>query len=288
VQQAVDKAIAEQVCKKNVVGPQSKSAVQKKDLKDMGVQLRLKALTSKGVLAVATRVSIKLREIKQDEAKAAETDVMKAAAQRRIILRNYEDRVVRSLIHWTYCGGNLTYDNAEHLYFLLLSSLLGHTLTLSHRYALRGLATHLGMKALSQQCLGKLAEETEATINFALAEGLTLQHLLGWGIDVEPAQGEGEKSSPQDNTVQVVFQHVLKDNKPPQRLVNLVVQALAKHLDVELWAHLEHMISHRMSMNLNKAMIMRRQVKTEDGDRVSVKSESMSAGDESVLFASNE
>jgi len=112
----VDDIIADQVTKRNVVASGSKTALQKKELKGVGLQLRLQGLSSRGVCAVVEGLSDKLRDIKYEERIAAQTSVVKAAAQHRIILRNAEDRVVRSLIQWTYCQGVLNYDDAEHLY----------------------------------------------------------------------------------------------------------------------------------------------------------------------------
>ena len=105
----MDEVIIEQVTKRN-------ATIQKKDLKGMGIQPRLQGLQSKGVLVVTQQLSNKLREIKFKEREAAKSSVEKAAAQRRIILPDFEDRVVRSLVHWTYCQGSLSYDDAEHLY----------------------------------------------------------------------------------------------------------------------------------------------------------------------------
>lgn len=89
--------------------------LQKKDLKNLGIQLRLQGLHSRGVLAVAQRLSEKLRHIKHEENEVSKSSFLKAAAQRRIILPNVEDRVIRSLVQWIYCQGTLTYEDAEHL-----------------------------------------------------------------------------------------------------------------------------------------------------------------------------
>jgi hypothetical protein len=115
VREVIDEAIADQVAKKNVIAPTSKPGLQKKDLKGMGIQLRVQSLQARGVLNVAQRLFDELRQIKQEEKEAAETERLKAAAQRRIILPNVEDRVAKSLVHWVYNHGALTYDDAEHL-----------------------------------------------------------------------------------------------------------------------------------------------------------------------------
>jgi hypothetical protein len=105
----------EQVTKRNVTAPQSKTGLQKKDLRGMGIQPRLNCLQSKAVFAIAQRLSEQLREIKHSEKQAAKTDTAKAAAQRRIILPQFEDREVKSLVQWTYCPDTLVYEDAEHL-----------------------------------------------------------------------------------------------------------------------------------------------------------------------------
>jgi hypothetical protein len=111
----VDEVILEQVAKRNVTGPQSKTGLQKKDLRGMGIQPRLSGLQSKAVFAIAQRLSEQLRQIKHTEKQAAKTDTAKAAAQQRIILPQFEDREIRSLVQWTYCHDTLIYEDAEHL-----------------------------------------------------------------------------------------------------------------------------------------------------------------------------
>jgi hypothetical protein len=115
IQQIVDEIVTEQVSKRNVTAPQSKTVLQKKDLKGMGIQPRLKGLQSKAVFAITQRLSEQLRQIKHTEKQAAQTNRAKAAAQRRIILPQFEDREVRSLVQWTYCPDELIYEDAEHL-----------------------------------------------------------------------------------------------------------------------------------------------------------------------------
>jgi hypothetical protein len=115
IQQIVDDVITEQVVKRHVTGPQTKPVLVKKDLKGMGIQLRLQSLQSKGVLAVAQRLSGHLRQIKHDEKEAAKTNRNKAAAQNRFILPGVEDRTVKSLCQWTYYQGNLIYEDTKHL-----------------------------------------------------------------------------------------------------------------------------------------------------------------------------
>jgi hypothetical protein len=111
----VDDVVLDQVAKRHVTAPQSKSVMTKKDLKGMGIRPRLQNLQSKGVLAVAQLLSEQLRHIKRIEKDAARTNKTKAAAQKKIVLQGVEERTVTSLVHWTYCHGSLAYDDPEHL-----------------------------------------------------------------------------------------------------------------------------------------------------------------------------
>lgn len=146
------------------------------------------------------------------------------------------------------------------------------------------LAANLGITALDQQCLAKLSSETKDAIQVALSQGLTLRQILGMGAELEG----NDSAPPASNVVQVVFQHILKDQKAPKRLVDLVVNTLAVHLDPELWDELVTMVNAGMKGRLIKALLVHRQVKPEDAETLSVKSESTSSGDGYVTFAMNE
>jgi hypothetical protein len=137
------------------------------------------------------------------------------------------------------------------------------------------------MTQLAQQCLIKLSGDTEDMIRVAFSQGLTLLQLLDLGC--ERREGGDQPAVPAGNVVHVVFGHVLKDSKPPSRLLKLVVDTLAKHLGPESWEKLEHMINHSVSLQLIKVILSCRYVKSEDVDRLSLKSESMFTGDEQAL-----
>jgi hypothetical protein len=89
------------------------------------------------------------------------------------------------------------------------------------------LARSAGVTALSQQCLDKLSSDTKDAIQVALSRGLTLREILGLSSEPEVK----ELAIPVDNVVQVVFQHVLKEDTLPRRLIDLVVSTLATHLN---------------------------------------------------------
>lgn len=132
------------------------------------------------------------------------------------------------------------------------------------------------MAQLQSECLCKLASETEGTIQLALSRGMTLKDLLDMNTKAEDTEAEATLAS---NVVQVVFSHVLKDKEPPETLVKLVVDCLSRFLDPELWAQLEIMVNHATSRLLIKAMLERRQFKSEASEGGSVKSECSTGND---------
>jgi hypothetical protein len=115
------------------------------------------------------------------------------------------------------------------------------------------------MMQLADQCLSKLTSETDDMIRFAFSQNSTLQQLLG-----------------------------LKDDKPPGRLISLVVNTLAACLSPGLWTQLERTINHPISLRLIRAMLDCPQVKGEETERIRIKSEIASVGDEHASFGLHE
>jgi len=81
----------------------------------MSIKSQLSALSAKGLHSVTHLVSTKLREIKHTEIEDARNSVVKAAAQRRIIVPEAEEKVVRALCTWLYSQGALIYNDTDHL-----------------------------------------------------------------------------------------------------------------------------------------------------------------------------
>jgi hypothetical protein len=120
-------------------------------------------------------------------------------------------------------------------------------------------------------------------IRLVFSQNTTLQQQLG----LDDGIGE-EKEHAASNTIQVVFQHVLKDDKPPERLVSLVIDTLAACLELGLWTQLEPMINHAISLSLISAMLLYRQIKGEEIERMRIKSEIAPVRDEHASFGLNE
>jgi hypothetical protein len=139
------------------------------------------------------------------------------------------------------------------------------------------------MTQLAQQCLSKLSSDTEDMIRMAFSQDFSLRQLLG--LDAEE---RGLPVTPAGNIVQTVFQHVLKDDKPPERLVTLVVGTLAERLEPGLWKQLEHMINHPISLRVVGALLQCRQIRNDETECLPIESETMSIGDEHALCGRNE
>ncbi|KAL5117039.1 hypothetical protein ACEQ8H_004998 [Pleosporales sp. CAS-2024a] len=260
IQQCMDDAVITEVGKKHVVGAGSNRITTKRDVVGLDIDSRLQALQAKGVFAVAQSVAGILRQIKYQEHDAATTNLKKATAQRRIILPDTtEDRVVRSVVLWLYSHGMLNYDDSEHL------------------YAIYVLAMTMGISQLAETCLSKLACDATDAIEEEMQNGRSLRQLLE--DNRNPSAANSHSSGSSKNTVQVVFDHVLDDSNPPQRLVELVIGTLADHLDVSLWSTLGPRFNLSLSQKLIKVIAERRQVKIELRHNRQARSESLSRGD---------
>jgi hypothetical protein len=113
-----------------------------------------------------------------------------------------------------------------------------------------------------------------------------LQQVLHLGSESEADDDTSAQVT--DNIVQVVFRHVLGDLQPPERLVTLVVTALAQVMNPSLWAALGPMMNLDISHRLIGAMIAYRRVKLEAHGAFGIKPESDAANDEQALLALNE
>jgi hypothetical protein len=124
------------------------------------------------------------------------------------------------------------------------------------------------MTSLALQCLTRLSNETDAMIQIAISKGTTLGELLDLTSKLED---NTDQSPLPDSMVQVVFRHVLEDDKSHKRLVDLVVTRLAEHLDLELWEKLSRRISPNISLLIIKCMLQIRQIETEGSLRLALK-----------------
>jgi hypothetical protein len=97
-------------------------------------------------------------------------------------------------------------------------------------------------------------------ITDAVSQGITLDQVLDLTSKAEDKPAQSPRS---ENMVQVVFSHVLEDDKSPGRLVALVVTRLAEYLDLSLWEKLAHRVNHSISLLIIKAILQSRQAKIE-------------------------
>lgn len=249
----VDKAVDEEIEKKNFKPKPTTENPRSKDTRDMsrsvGLSARLTLLKSGAVMEVAAQLYARLHQISKDELKKAESDINRAAAQQRILLPTADEGAVHSLVNWVYQGALYTGDEAE-------------------LYTLMNLASELGVNVLNELCLSKLANGVFDSIQQANAWGVPFRNLLGHGPDLA------------DPFLDTVFIKVFNDSSPPGRLLKLVIDALAENMDTELWPHVRQAVSHEMALQLIDAMVLLQQIKNEKRlDQTSVKSE----GDDAAL-----
>lgn len=244
IKETVDEAVDEEVHNKNVkpvsfaTGP---GGVRKKESRDMtraaSLDARLGFLKSRGVREVAEQLYAKLHQIEKQERFKAQTNSLTALAQNRLLLPDTDDVTVQLLVQWIYRG-----------------TLDGHDA--NQTYALMNLAKRLGVEVLSELCLGILVNRLKDTLQAARVAGFPFAHLLGYG------------SGPANQLLDIVFNKVFLENDPPKRLKELVINAIADDLNMELWNHLKSTLSHELALQLIEAMILRGRIKDEQPGEV--------------------
>ena len=212
-----------------------------KAFQDMALDERLYLLDSEASLEVAEEMTARLLRIKSKEEQMTQGTTSKFWAQGRLSLRDAEARTVASLVEWAYDDSTLNFDDAEHLYDIWT------------------LATRLEFNRLSRECMDRLFKTASARINDAFSNKISLGRLL------DSAQSPSDPADLSHDVVSTVFYHVLKDDNPPAQLSDLVIHALAKGLDAELYAQLETMINLNTSRKLIKVLVACKNLKTEQG-----------------------
>jgi hypothetical protein len=160
-------------------------------------------------------------------------------------------------VEWAY-RKTLVYEDAEHLYDLW------------------ALAARLEIVTLAEECMNRLYQTASNSIYTALSNGLSLRHLLG--LSKEHAAPDSNTLS--DDVVTAVFRHVLMDENPPTKLSQLVIHAMAKAMDSETWAQLQHTVNQNTARELIAVMVAYRELPSERGvdDATYVKLENHATG----------
>jgi hypothetical protein len=212
-----------------------------KIFQELPLDQRLYLLDSEASLEVAEEMTACLLRIKSKEEQMANGTTSKFWALGRLSLRDAEARTVASLVEWAYDDTTLNFDDAEHLYDIW------------------ALATRLEFNKLARECMDRLFKTASARINDAFSSNIGLGYLLS------PVQSYSDPADLSDDVVSTVLLHVLKDDNPPAQLSDLVIHALARGLDDDLYAQLESMINLNTSRKLIKALIACKNLKTEQG-----------------------
>ncbi|KAF2653586.1 hypothetical protein K491DRAFT_717880 [Lophiostoma macrostomum CBS 122681] len=280
-QAAINLAItqcADRLCKdtRAVKGGSGNTSVRKKDFKDWHLPDRLQQLNPDGVRSVARTLLKTLQAIKVTEIRRAQSNPATAAAQRRILLPQFENKAVVSVVNWLYSqGATLQWDSADHLCKI---------------YAL---AEELGIETLAAACMRTLLFTTSSAIDQANAAGRGVRELLEEaGLNREEVGG-GQLA----HIVPTVFSYVLGEDNPPTALRDLVINAIADSHDIEVFNMVKGVIDLPMALQLSEAMIIRAcsriqqpgTVKTEthDENKVPIKPDVMETDTPAVSHALN-
>ncbi|KAH9878279.1 hypothetical protein J1614_003496 [Plenodomus biglobosus] len=242
----IEDAVDKEIDSKNyqppsfAIGP---GGVKKKDTRDTtraaSLDTRLGFLKSRGVQNVAEQLYAKIHQLEKQERSEARTSALVAVAQNRILLPDTDDTTVQLLVQWIYHG---TLDRHD----------------ASQTYDLMSLANRLGVDVLRELCLGALVVGLKDTLQAARVTGLPLAHLLGYGTDSA------------NELLDTIFKKVFLENDSPERLKELVINAIADDLNMELWTYLKNILSHDLAL---RAMVLRGNIKNEQSGEVSLKME---------------
>jgi hypothetical protein len=218
---------------------------------------RLHFLNSEGLLEVAEEACTRLQKFKAAERQLGKANVLKAWAQGRLILRGASEHSVVSIVEWAYSKA-LNYENAEQLYDLW------------------ALATRLQFDVLAEECMDRLYHSASVSLRKVYSDGVSLRSLLG----LLNEQDVPDAAALSDDVVATVFHHVLKDEQPPEKLSELIIDALARGMDSELWVQVQNMVKPDVSRKLIDLMIAYRDVKVEgsSNDATHIKHEVLQDG----------
>ncbi|XPS72681.1 hypothetical protein M3J07_004830 [Ascochyta lentis] len=252
VSKLIKDALAAQVTDGHVKDPKTK--ITTKSYLERSFNGRLTSLNWQGMLNMMERLCGIIGRIRAAEMEKGKKDQIRAMAQKRIILRGTSNASIQSLLAWIY-QGNLHYKSSEHL------------------YEVYELAIKLRVDALAETCLSQLFNTASDVIHETHCQGVTLDALLGF-----KSAGEADELQNRvvpDNTVEIIFHHVLTDKNPPARLSDLVVDIMARKMHSKLWAQIQETISRPIALRLVEAMLQLKELKAECAEHpgLAIKSE---------------
>ncbi|KAJ4991621.1 hypothetical protein SVAN01_03002 [Stagonosporopsis vannaccii] len=242
-QKSLDKVVSECMDRQFTHKNYLQSGERPKNLKSfqaLSLKNRLSFLNAEGALSTAEATWMQLQKVMNMEKQKAQTNVVKAWAQGRLLVPGASENSVLSLVEWAY-----------------LPALPG--LSPERLYDLWNLATRLGLEGLAEECMARLFNSAHVSINNAISSCTPLRDLLG----LSDEQNTPHSPGPSNDVVATVFRHVLKDDNPPKKLSELVIETIARGVDQELWSQLSPMVNHDTARKVIEAMIAYRQVKAE-------------------------
>ncbi|KAI8930798.1 hypothetical protein NX059_011821 [Plenodomus lindquistii] len=260
ITETIDGAIDNEISNKNFKPLPGSGNQKRKDARDMtravSLTTRLGYLKPQGVRGVAEQLYAKLHNTDKTEKSKAQNNPLVAVAQKRILLPDADDTTVQLLVHWIYHGA-LNGQDADQTYGLMC------------------LAGELGVEALREKCLSALAKGVEDTLQGADEHGISLAHLLGCGV------------ASTNQLLDTVFKRVFSEKRPPERLRDLVIHAIADDLDMELWEYIKGTLSHDLALQLIESIVIRKQIKFEQTE-MHMKSEEVDPATGQLLQIGND
>lgn len=204
-----------------------------------GVEARLKLLHDEAVYTVLERLNMYLLGIKGLEKVEATKNVVRAAAQQRVLLPDEDPATVEVLVQWLY-KNDISFANVNHLCRI-------HTL-----------ADKLGIEKLATECMALLSTATSRILRQAKNSGVTLKNLLdGCTLGGTQQKDAGVNKDPLSSchVVGEVFKVTLKTPNPPVVLQDLVANAIAESEDDKLLSQLMPVMNLDMRGKVSMAMM---------------------------------
>ncbi|KAL6705028.1 hypothetical protein ACN47E_007431 [Coniothyrium glycines] len=242
---SMDKAISDQFACKNTIPDPNQKQNTRKDSRDVspGVDIatRIGYLNAAGTFGVTTEMYSRVHRFIKGVQSSAKTNPVLATAQGRLLLLNHDETAIDALVEWIY---NATVSSQ----------------TTVQTYATLGLAMQLDVAALAEKCLEKLTDGFNYAVFRACCDGVPLFHLL-------------DPTGQVDDIVKILVNSISRGDNTHQRLVELVMETLADHLDAALWKHFRALASPQRTLQLMDTVVKRRLIKPERHSARSPRSE---------------
>ncbi|CAI6334224.1 unnamed protein product [Periconia digitata] len=199
--------------------------------------LRLQVMKPLAVSQVLGRLNLALFRIKIIEADKAKKDVVKAAAQQRILLPDTEATTVFALMQWLY-NEKLDMDDSDLLCKIYM------------------LGQHLGLDDLASVSLQVLSDSARTTVEGLQTAGIALYDILNGHPEPFKVQGSIEVHL-NPEAVQAVFKFVLGEETAPDSLKDFVISAIVHNVADDGDPRVMEMVLGTMKQDMRAVMCLK-------------------------------